>query len=582
MTFIIIQFTHTAIAFEGYEHKKMGDLAMLVVQNICEEDKGEKFCAANWKQAISQLTPCKGDGCKPNPITYGDIVRCVDDYLVPEKMLSRKVDPKKQTDAGQNWLPVDRNELMLNPLLEHCDAGRGGELAAAHANHTHFQNDLLVALNLHHTAAIGFALQGENTLYGALVMNAIADHYLHDFFAPGHMVTPRSTLTDTASNSMHDVANDQGMMYQLAPNMTGLIIDKQHEKLLMDAMAAVSVQLVCRPSKLFKEFPPAFIYSRLETTDPDCSEDKEKRADDAVREALKSLSNMQNPLKLKGDGLLWRDDNGQGLMQRVLMLAVNVRSILDVMDANKNKQFTNSFAKVNWQYEPSKSALQVTGDENSVKKDGSSNRISRPGIVTKLPCASNPDCMSVGFGHGRYELENDGSRMTHDALKNNEEYKNNTFSTLIGFQYARESLTSGAHYGRNAYEAYLAPILYRDENWNVIPNFGLVWLHEGAFGAHGASFRTDFIVPNTETKIAPYIRRIKYPNPNTYEWKNSFGVRAEQGFTSFMTLFIGLGKDYGPSPNLGLEHGWMFTAGANFSLPFIRAKKLIGISPDNQ
>lgn len=560
LTILLLMCAGSASAFESYEHQKMGDLAIQVVKTICTEDdnnadKNNRLCADNWQAAVNQLVPCADATCMhEDRVTYGDIVRCVDGFLVPEQMLSRKSDVQKQGHAGQFWLPSSRIELGLDAYSSaSCGASAQDGMYAAHANHTHFQDDLLVALNLNHAAAIGYSLktqssaeQEKNTrLYGALVMNAIADHYLQDFFAPGHMVTPRNRLTDTASNSMHDLANDQGLTYYLDPGLTAKLINNPVEAAaLKKAFAAVAEQLVCQPSRKPHQASPA------------CSAEELSRSKDVARILDWILdSTPGRTIELKGDNRLWRNAD-QGLEQRVLMLAVNVQSILDVIRANKTEKYVDSFDKVNWVYAPEAvRGVQLTG--------------------STLPANDNNQYVndSFGFGEGHYEFNVDGKSMRRTTKQG--EYQNGTFSTLIGFQYARESFATGTSSGRNAFEIYAAPWLYMPGERNIIPSIGYVSLHEGSFGAHGAALRLAVTVPGLEFTLSPYLRAIKYPNQNAYEWKYSGGLRLEQGFTSFLTIFVGLGKDCEPTSNLGLKYGWVLTTGINISMPYIRAKNTL-------
>ena len=47
-------------------------------------------------------------------------------------------------------------------------------------------------------------------ILNALVNSALSDHFLNDFFAPGHITTPRENSHDTVALAMHDWANRAG------------------------------------------------------------------------------------------------------------------------------------------------------------------------------------------------------------------------------------------------------------------------------------------------------------------------------------------------------------------------------------
>jgi len=79
-------------------------------------------------------------------------------------------------------------------------------------NAEHFGARALLAFALNHEEATELAARGK--LGTALVMNAFADHYLEDHFAPGHIYTPRYGLNDMMAVGMHDHYNRVGAWYE--------------------------------------------------------------------------------------------------------------------------------------------------------------------------------------------------------------------------------------------------------------------------------------------------------------------------------------------------------------------------------
>src|SRR5258706_12729455 len=158
-----------AFAFECYQDKKMGDLDFNVVQRYADKADVLKQFGEAKREMDAYL--------RDKRLTSGEVVQCVDYFLFPEKILVRISKPSSE---------------FLEPLRADCSKEGIAFFQATHANHAHFQQDLLTSLDLWHRMAISLGRDGN---YGAgLWMNAISDHYLHDMFAPGHIATPRDRM----------------------------------------------------------------------------------------------------------------------------------------------------------------------------------------------------------------------------------------------------------------------------------------------------------------------------------------------------------------------------------------------------
>jgi hypothetical protein len=156
--------------------------------------------------------------CSPaNPATYGDLVALADFSLSPVEYYSY--------EPGHTTLPL---LLQYDDIPWKSLAAMGNRrlqnLRAAHLNDDHFQERAVLSHIFWHGAAVQAAAV-ERRLLGALVLNAFADHFLQDFFAPGHVRTPRRRLHDIAALGLHDGHNrrggtfylDAGRMDELAP-----------------------------------------------------------------------------------------------------------------------------------------------------------------------------------------------------------------------------------------------------------------------------------------------------------------------------------------------------------------------------
>ena len=86
-------------------------------------------------------------------------------------------------------------------------------------------------------------------------MNAVGDHYLQDFFAPGHITTRRYKIADLFTNSLHDAVHNAGAtLHASKGNDFQALKDTIHQirKLLserdpgnQDAKSIESYQMIC-------------------------------------------------------------------------------------------------------------------------------------------------------------------------------------------------------------------------------------------------------------------------------------------------------------------------------------------------
>lgn len=137
--------------------------------------------------------------------SYGDLVVSVDHYIDPRQFVRRKLN-----QLGLPEFAIAEKETRWNLARRH--------LVAVHGNRAHFQQEALQSFARFHLAAIALAAvaRDEDELTEAFVYNALGDHFLQDFFAPGHIVTPRSRFHDLSSASLHDRLNSKGATFCLA------------------------------------------------------------------------------------------------------------------------------------------------------------------------------------------------------------------------------------------------------------------------------------------------------------------------------------------------------------------------------
>lgn len=262
-------------------------------------------------------------------VDYGELVRLVDHLVDPLKALERKgyleIYPCKASDLD--------SDLLKRVLPESL-----AELRALTVNDNHFGAELMLNLRFWHQAATSMAATGSTPYYGepcgaskdgnlfaALVLNALADHFLEDFFAPGHIYTPRFGLHDAVAGAMHDQYNILG---------TKFLVDQEKWKELQTLLGSL----------------PPDLSSQLDLTEADLQELRTQGL---------------TAIELRGDGDLDRER-----FQRLFITLVVARSILDVLESYGQERQMDSFASgLHW--EP----LKKTGKNPAVGWSHSQGKI---------------------------------------------------------------------------------------------------------------------------------------------------------------------------------------------------------------
>lgn len=492
----LFAFMHDALAFESAEHKAVGDLALMLMR--------EAYCPGT---DATQAGMCKVlqniDGKREKGPSYGDIVACVDFFLTPEKLMS---------GFGES-----KNHLIQTWPTGKCTGTDARKFQAAHSNHTHFQHELLVSLHTYHELAVSMA-RDTNNLEGALLMNAIADHYLQDFFSPGHITTRRDRLSDLFANAMHDAANEDGATFHVAgasglPGVRAKVAD-----ILKVAFANPPQGDSAHIEKL---------QTFLKGSDPaafDC-----KSAEDVF---------AKGEIILKGDDLLgWNN----GCRQRLLMLAANMLSIEDVLQAGKQQSF---YREYDFDY-----------------KDAKDWTILQP--FTYLPS------IDAQLPFGFYALGNNPKVINNDHDK----YLPLARRYVIGFSLAEEQFSNGTGVARTA--GLLEFVPFGAVSPGYFGNYGLAL---GAYGYGGSadvmglgvSARLGFIIPESESTLSIGVRRVHHTGSVMDEWGTGWSVRYDQGYSSFFSLFISAGRDFAAETNSLLSFGTYLSAGFMVAAPTSR------------
>ena len=167
-------------AFEWFEHRELSNAALLAAKHAVP--------AAAMSQEMTKAAEARAGGA----LTFGDVTLAVDWFKDPEKLL----DPAQVA----NVIRRRHKNIVMKGL-------------AVHHNAAHFQASALKQWQSYHQRAVAFAPEKPAA---ALLAEAVALHFLQDFFAAGHVVTPRRGMHDAAAGHLHDRFNSRGVAFALA------------------------------------------------------------------------------------------------------------------------------------------------------------------------------------------------------------------------------------------------------------------------------------------------------------------------------------------------------------------------------
>ena len=211
-------------------------------------------------------------------------------------------------------------------LLENFDGGYR-LFHASHNNTDHFQEQMMFSYWWWHKLAIEKAAEGN--LFAAMLFNSFADHFLEDFFAPGHIQTPRENMNDAYATAVHDFYNKKGSRFKV----------NQGQRLLALLGSAQEGGVGTLKKVIFN---------------------------DNEYQQLEKILNEDGTLYLYGDHAMSHSETN---LQQLFMSLIIARSVSDVIDTYVNSQkehsyvLTNSFGQFFW----TSRTTEVSGLKLSVK-----------------------------------------------------------------------------------------------------------------------------------------------------------------------------------------------------------------------
>lgn len=507
----------TGFAFESYEHKHLGDLALRIAVDYAQVRQLQD-ATAYWQGSLqercSRLTSdvsqfyrdASGATCpsvETDAPSYGDLVRLVDHIPYPYKLLDA---PRAMLSDG---IPTSFNQLNQYVLREGTGYMTSNLAKATANNELHFQLAAISTMATLHRKAI--ELVRKDRLFAALATNALADHFLHDFFAPGHITVNRDNSHDAIALGMHDTSNNSGASFR--------INQQRWSEDLLPLLDFVSAN----------HTPERGAYGLALNGDADIT-------DEQFSELVDQFRHDHERIRLYGDDLLHKHPR-----QQLLMLLINVRSLLDVLEPCQLQPCReNSLNEYLWQDYDDRDKIQQP----------------RAGIAfgeyelepQQLSQSSNVFILSVG---GEAPLSEFGSSRLEVTTE------------LVPLKFIGASDFLHKHtINRPTLDC---PVF---SACNIAPAFGMTWLRDERFTAVGPSVRLIKAFPKIDLQLSGYYQYLTY-DLNKDRKKPSYGMRIDTGF-SLYTAFIGIGKGYFVHENEQLDSDTVVSFGMAFGMPLTR------------
>ena len=594
---LLLALCQPASAFESWEHKRLGDLAYHVAVSVYCKGKTADGCdKAPGRPGESTLwfyDPYLSKAPAPDNkrfralhyTTYGDIVMCVDYFLTPEKLIGGRETslineatlPPEQgvttPDQPEKLFPRTRTELDI-AYGTRCDASWSNleGMRAGHVNHNHFQAELIVAQRHNHLLALAMRTVDDN-LFSALALNAVSDHYLQDIFAPGHIMTWRARLTDLAANAFHDKYNNLGLTAFIQPKDMRVFLRLETAAQIDDDNTSIIAAL----KKKLKE-PGISETFLMPPKGLDCGEacHASQRAaaadwgarlasmDELLRELERGSSEIE--VNIRGDERLWSVAHDR---QRLVMLLIEVRSILDVLESHPEAQAERDHVKLVDSFKSNKWKWSYV----------SATPRPRPGIKDMLFKSEFPSRLTATVGPVNYRLSDedyraDDNKSTGQAQERFDYLTYLDMDTVLGASYGMDNMNFGDMHNRHVFnfEAIVwGRARARSSNGNAALTVGIQPFFSNGPNGYALAARYIKVWPAIEAEVSFPLRLLRLKRPDgSATWRPSAGIRLDAGFTSFLTFYLQAGYDAAVQKSGELRRGLSLGAGVQLGAPNCR------------
>jgi hypothetical protein len=534
-----------AIGFTYAEHRDVSNQGLRLALAYCEahpercravmsSQLKNLECFAGVAQSAGFPEASRRLGC---PVTYGDLAALVDYTTDPFDVLYSK---SLSVAILEEAAPDVQGALEILDLryIERLRSKIFILLHASHLDDNHFQDRALAAFWFWHRMALSFADGSRINIFVPLIINAYANHFLEDFFAPGHMRTPRRLLHDAAAMAYHDEYNRVGQTFRPGGR-------RELEGLIQDA--ALWLRLDSQKGVMFYgdgrlRRNPNGTPLLTETWERQANQSNQSKVTRGEQELaandLTGVPGVAGALDEHGDQYNFIS----ALVALSVLDLVSCKNSCDVATeggvtgAAYNGALTNSFEGVEWK------AYRVVGKQ------------------TYTPYA----CLK---GFGCYFAEPVSNPLQRDVLYG---------LTVGGDMMAVREASSGR--GRVGME--IIPIWHPPPGWREqatrasglegLPQYGFAlgysYVFSGSLVGHGPEAR--LIVPGPavdfQFSVGGGYRWYQTDSGRAARWHG--GARLEFGYG---LVFVGVGveRDYGAVASVGLRPGWAISSNLSFLVP---------------
>lgn len=537
-----------AAAFTSWEHCWLGNEGFRLIVAYVEADPE---LGPALEEAMPLLREFNARLCedyneeKPRVRSYGEAVKVVDYVQRPHRLFQNRSDePMPHPD----FIPSSWDQM--SPAIPKQQGLES--LRASAGNDHHFQGELFTQMRSGHRDALDAAHDGH--LFYALVLNAISDHFLHDYFAPGHLATQRDNSHDAVALGLHDRIN-------------------QNKKECVRLKAEESGWERLQPLLDFVE-------GRCRQETPDCPNwiKKEKLRREAQRrrwsptqaESLAVIAGLTRMVRrtsearasgligeepCETEGLAIRGDGqlAQFPKQQLFMLLVQMRSILDVLETYARRDgggLVNTFGTHKW--------TGFADAERGKEKETIEQAAAEACIAYACYDIQDrdrwwaSDILMFGVG-GQAPTSNTGSSRWEGAVELV------PLSGLVRFPKLRQRLVMRSDCGFRSL-------------CNSAVVLGASYKGDDEFSAIGPRLRLLKALPKIDLQLSAQVEYLRYrPDGGVETWDWTYGVRADLGF-SLMSLYVGVNEGSFARAGL-LERDVELSFGVGVGLPIQRIKK---------
>ena len=578
-----ILLANSVAAFDGMEHERLADGALvlalsywlhkksnanpLTADGLCKE-LSKYFVDEVYKKSVKTLVRhCvkESENGDPRPITYGGAARVVDEMLYPSRLFVREGGASNSENASVNPHAKSHKDLndQFNTRREDrrrfktTNAVLQGYRALSF-NEVHFQNDLLLMMRDYQLQALSLA--DDKYIYKALVANALSDHFLQDFLAPGHILWPRNHSHDSVATSVHDGTNQKGTWFHISEAYWNTCdSDSYCLKNIMDHLKSMPAN----QKELHDLIQTNYWLHRKVNAGWQCTaklDNLPPRSGDVAGSIEEGLACLEHALSgdrhinVNGDGMLSKSPAQQALL--LLVQTKRLVDLLQVYDGAPREKYENA-SQIN----------QIASFKESFSK-------------LEVPTAR------LNFGEYKFNYSENGTK-----ISDNEVFKDTVSGVLIlggGGQAPFRSVGSARYQMSMEYvplgfiadnEALRNRLVHKPPRacktftlCNTGAAVGFDYVHDGSFTARGFSLRFIKAFPAVNLQLSPYAKHLRYRFADQYDWLTSWGVRADWGF-SIGSFYITLGKEYYVNDASMLKSTGMFSFGVGLGIPFSRIKK---------